>query len=79
MLQYLQYTVCVRERESLGNVAAVTRHISLMELQSLLLSLYASQASVCPRSNSSFVTVKLTLRGFLFIRPTEHFSNSTVQ
>lgn len=64
----------------LGNGAAVTRHISLIELQSLLLSLYASQTSVCSRSNSTFVTLKLTLRamGFLFIKPTEHFSNIMV-
>ncbi len=55
-------TLCV----CLGNGASVTRHISLMELQSLLLSLYASQASVCSRSNSSFVTLKLTSRGWDF-------------
>lgn len=50
----------------LANGAALTRHISLMELQSVLLSLYASQASVCSRSNSSFVTLKLMLRGWNF-------------
>lgn len=69
----------------LGNGTAVTGHISMMELQSLLLSLYARQASVCSRSNSTFVTLKLTLRRWDFfpsffspVKSTEYFSNSTV-
>ena len=77
MLQHLQYTVCVC---FLGNGAAVTKHISLMELQSLLLSLCASQASACSRSNRSFVSVKPTLGGqdFYSSNLRSAFSNGAV-
>lgn len=54
----------------LENETALTWHISLIKLQSMLLSLYASQASVCSRSNSSFVTLKLMWRGWNFIHQT---------
>lgn len=67
--------VCVH----ISNGTVVTRHISLMELQSSLLSLYASQASVCSRSNSTFVTLKLTLRGWDFYSSNQQSTSQTEQ
>lgn len=65
--------VCVH----ISNGTVVTRHIS--KLQSSLLSLYASQASVCSRSNSTFVTLKLTLRGWDFYSSNQQSTSQTEQ